>query len=752
MAVRATLRPLVVGLVCLSWLGSAVAEPVEGEVRDSQSQAPVPGALVRDVGSGQETTTDDFGRFRFADLAPGPREMRVQALGYAAAADEIEVAEGGGATDVVLLLVPSQATGEIIEVTGERARVPTAPGRQELDRTEIAVLPGTRSDALQSLKSLPGVAAVEAAGGGPGPGLVIRGSAPEDSKGNIDGIEVPILYHFFGFQSVLPTELIDGIEYLPGGFGVEEGRSTGGVINVTTRPGRATEMSGHAEVSFVNVSGFVEGPIGDSGKLHYSLGFRRSLIDAILPLAVPDDSGLTFTTAPRYYDGQARIDWLATERDRFTVFAILSNDLLTLISEEFDPNEPLASGKFDNETGFYRVMTSWVRDGENIDGRSIVSIGQDSLRFEVGSERYLRLDGIRLETRTDWSFAASKWLGFRAGGDTRLATGQVDSLFPVPPAEGFGGQFNFSLAEPVRRNETTTDNLAGAYVATDVHPTEATTITAGLRADYFARFSSGTLSPRVALEHDITDRVTGRGAIGHYTRPANGPEALSTDLDPERATQYVLGSDVRVLEGVTASLSGFYTDLRQLVTQDPTLAQMDPADAYVNTGSGRTFGLEALVRVRRSDFFGWLAYTISRSDRVDGPSESRRLFDYDQTHNIVMLASYKLGKWRFGGRWQLATGIPSTPVVGSIYQSDLNIYVPVLGELNSERLPTAHQLDVRIDREFRFDNWDLSVYLDITNVYAHPKVLAYQYNFDFSERGEITDLPIVPALGVRGSF
>ena len=68
--------------------------------------------------------------------------------------------------------------------------------------------------------------------------------------------------------------------------------------------------------------------------------------------------------------------------------------------------------------------------------------------------------------------------------------------------------------------------------------------------------------------------------------------------------------------------------------------------------------MEALIRARRDDYFGWIAYTLSRSDRIDSPTSERRLFDYDQTHNIIAVASYQLGKWTFGGRWQYSTGSP----------------------------------------------------------------------------------------------
>jgi purine nucleoside permease len=90
--------------------------------------------------------------------------------------------------------------------------------------------------------------------------------------------------------------------------------------------------------------------------------------------------------------------------------------------------------------------------------------------------------------------------------------------------------------------------------------------------------------------------------------------------------------------------------------------------------------------------------------------------------------------------------------VGSQFLSDLNIYLPTLGTINSSRYQSDHQLDLRIDRKWKLANWDLDFYLDVTNVYAHAKLIGYTYNFDYSEREAITEVPILPALGVRGSF
>ena len=63
-------------------------------------------------------------------------------------------------------------------------------------------MPGTRGDALKSLQSLPGVARPPFTSGL----LIIRGSAPDDTLTYIDGTDVPLIYHFGGLASVVPTD------------------------------------------------------------------------------------------------------------------------------------------------------------------------------------------------------------------------------------------------------------------------------------------------------------------------------------------------------------------------------------------------------------------------------------------------------------------------------------------------------------------------------------------------------------------
>jgi hypothetical protein len=144
--------------------------------------------------------------------------------------------------------------------------------------------------------------------------------------------------------------------------------------------------------------------------------------------------------------------------------------------------------------------------------------------------------------------------------------------------------------------------------------------------------------------------------------------------------------------------------------------------------------------------------------RQDCPGCEEYLFQYDQTHNLIILGSYRLGRgWEFGARFRIVSGSLDTPTVGppslpAIYSADAGAYVPLQGKAFTARMPLFHQLDLRVDKHWQFKAWALSAYLDIQNVYNHPAAESFIYNFDFSKRGYQTGIPIIPSIGLRGEL
>src|SRR4029078_4467603 len=96
---------------------------------------------------------------------------------------------------------------EVIEVTG-KAPEQTKPLSYQLTGDEIRFLPGAANDILRAAQVLPGVSRIPYSCGV----LVLRGTSPRDSAVFLDGIEVPIAFHFGGITSFYPGYMLDSLQ------------------------------------------------------------------------------------------------------------------------------------------------------------------------------------------------------------------------------------------------------------------------------------------------------------------------------------------------------------------------------------------------------------------------------------------------------------------------------------------------------------------------------------------------------------
>jgi outer membrane receptor protein involved in Fe transport len=715
-----------------------------GTVRDATTGKPVPGASIYAQETEEVALTDDRGEFVL--VTPGAVHLVVVDPAYQRADALV------GAAGIDIALQPVSLRGEEIVVEAEREHV--AAGETTLSHDEIEHTPGSRGDALQAIKNLPGIANVS--GMGDGSGLVIRGSAPQDSRVFVDGFEIPLLYHFGGIQSVIPTEMIGDLRYSPGNYGVEYGKASGGVVEVLSRPGDRT-LGGTTDVSFINASASLHGPVGNNGS--FALAVRRSYVDAIIPYLV-SSSDLAFTTLPRYYDYQGRIDYAPAPHWKLTGFLLGSNDRLAIDVKTENLDDPILTGHYDSETSFTRAIAAVAYDRPGVYNKLALSGLLEQVGWDIGTDRYVHTKAKSIAARDEARVELGGGIALIAGGEAETWRYDLHVKFPRPPHEGDPSMPSITYDPLLDTTQSGTATNAAAWSAVEIAPVAWWKTTAGVRVDEFTHDHATVVEPRAQTRIALSPQTALLGGFGLYTRPAdNQDEILQTNLEPERAWQSSLGVESKLAPGVTLSATGYYTDRRDLIVQaasrDAATMSSDGTNSYTNGGIGRSYGAELLLKANLGRFFGWAAYTLGRSDRRDSPTDAWRRFDSDQTHNLVLLASTKLGadnRWQLGGRFQLTTGTPYTPVVGAVFDSDRNQYNPMYGAVNSQRSPTQHQLDIRVDRYFRFAHWKLAAYADVANVYMNPPVYGYQYNENYTKRTPEEGLPILPSLGVRGEF
>jgi hypothetical protein len=741
----------VLGVVVTSSVGGAAmaGQVVTGLVSDAATVLPVAGATVTVDGLKVRAISNAEGEFKLANVPPGTWVVKVEKPPYMGTNETVVVEAGQSPTPINLLLIGEM---ESVQVTETVKRDPPPAGGAEMSRDEILHIAGTRGDALTAVQSLPGMANT----GTFTPfssGVIIRGSDPSDARILVDGFEIPLLYHFGAVQSIIPTEMIAGIKYAPGGFGVEHGRASSGTIEVDSRAGADT-LGGAAELSFINASAAVHGPIGDkSNRATFSVSLRRSIVDALLPAVLPKDSGLQFSVLPRYYDWQARIDWQPSDKWKLALFFFGTDDSTAFALDRKDAGDPLLTGSFGTTTSFNRAIASATYQGASVRNKLALSADITHFGFEMSSDRHLRLRNEGLALRDEVELVISPRLTLRGGAEAMGQLASLDKKMPQSQREGDPNQVNFTYGPLVVQNQDVVLPTTAAWLSADWALGTRAALTTGLRYDGFLRNNAHVLQPRAELKV-FAGANTFRASGGLYSRPPYWEdEILQASLQPEHAWQSAVGWERELLPGLTAQTTAFYTYRSNLIVQRSTTAAGQ--DQYVNQGTGKTYGGELMLSARGAHHFGWVAYTLSRSTRQDGPGAAQRLFDFDQTHNLSIVGSRRFGKddrWQIGGRFQLTTGKPYTPVLGATPTSVSGHYEPVYGALNSQRMELMHQLDLRLDRVWSFKEWKLSAYLDVQNVYAHATVMDYRYNSDYTEKTKITTLPILPSFGLRAEF
>jgi len=696
------------------------------------------------TGTSTAAFTDDRGRFALS--APPPLFEVTADPGSHEPLGEVVRGEPGEQIEETFYLMTRRSEYEVVV----RARVQREVVQRTLTRQEVARLPGTAGDTLKAVANLPGVARPSFDGGA----VILRGAAPGDSGTFLEGHEIPQIYHFGGLRSTFNSAFLEELSFVPGNFGADHGRFVGGIIDVQVRDPASDAIRGEVDVNLYDASLVLEGPVSDE----VSIGgaFRRSYIDAILPVVIPEDAPISFSTAPRFYDYQVIGSWKPDPQNSGRVIWYGSRDRLELILEN-PGDDPVVRGALSTAVMFHALQVSAKSKLSRTLTQDIsMQLDLQSLDFQLGPDFFFDLDTQRIALRSAWALDVTDWLELRAGIDARYLFVQLALSAPRPPKEG-ENPTPLSTASQIAIDRSLNLFEPGFFVEARLRPIEQLTIVPSLRFDYYGAIDHFTVDPRLGFEIAAAEGTSIRGGVGLYQQQPQYDESDETtgspDLAPERSVQTSLGLAQALFDVVDLEVTGFYKHLDRLVVRNPAFFSDPSEPVYTNDGTGRIFGLEVLLRARYRGFSGWIAYTFQRSFRTDQPEQDERLFDFDQPHILTAVASWEIAwGWTVGARFRLVSGNPDTPVVSALYDAYSDVFVPLYGETNSDRLGTFHQLDVRIDKEFTFDLWKLGIYLDVQNVYNRENPEGWTYNYDYTERSEISGLPILPILGLKGTW
>jgi hypothetical protein len=231
------------------------------------------------------------------------------------------------------------------------------------------------------------------------------------------------------------------------------------------------------------------------------------------------------------------------------------------------------------------------------------------------------------------------------------------------------------------------------------------------------------------------------------------------------AWHWVAGAEHRVHDVGSVRVEGYVKRLDRVLEADWSEDPARRGDEFFEA-KGRSYGVDLLARWRsKRGAAGWVAYSYGVSSRWrDG---MRWAPGHDRRHDVDVVTTWRLAKYRLGVRVGYATGTPYTPIVGEIarrmydpsrdHWGTGNPDIPseaLGGERNSARFPSTHRLDLDVSREFQLRGATLTPYLSIVNAYNAKNVFIYLYDYstDRPTRRAISQFPILPSVGARIAF
>ncbi|MDH3254232.1 MAG: TonB-dependent receptor, partial [Acidobacteriota bacterium] len=319
------------------------------------------------------------------------------------------------------------------------------------------------------------------------------------------------------------------------------------------------------------------------------------------------------------------------------------------------------------------------------------------------------------------------------------------------------------------------DRQGAAYLADQFNLSDELTLELGLRYDNHSLTSESFVSPRFNLAHAIGERSVLRAAWGRFNQSQRtyelGVEDGEREFHPvERSEHRILGVETFVDRGVAAPGLVLRVEVYQREVGNPrpryenlfeplnTFPEVEPDRVLTVPRRSVAEGVEVFLRSGFGRKVGWwINYTYATTeDDVDGMWVPRL---FDQKHALNLDLDYRISDaWRLNVAWRHHTGWPTTPVsVGQVQDDEGEVeFVPVLGPMNSDRLPAYHRLDLRASRRWEARRGLVDFFVDIQNLYDRQNIGGFDIEID-DEDGTLVRLGeawagILPSAGISFEF
>ncbi|EFC73141.1 TonB-dependent receptor [Prevotella melaninogenica] len=719
---------------------------IQGRVINDKNNEPLEFATVQIQGTSLGAKTSIEGAFTIKGIQPGFHKIVVSMVGFETKISEELQVLGNQTTFIDIMVSEASTTLREVFVSPNLLLRPTESPVSVLTLGvhQIEKSAGANRDVSKLVQILPGVGATAPNRND----LIIRGGGPTENVFYLDGVEIPVINHFAtqgasgGVVGIINPDFVREISFYTGAFPANRPNTLSSVMEIKQKDGSRDRLHTKVAVGASDAGITLDGPLGKDAS--FIISTRQSYLQWLFKV-------IDLPFLPTYNDFQLKYKWRINPYHEITMIGIGAIDNMRLNRNleqtgteaqkyllSYLPEYSQWNYTFGLSYKHYgkRFVDSWIlsrnmmRNGgvkyrDNDKSASKISDYQsDEAEIKLRYERkYTTLPiklnfgaGIKYSNYVNdvyrLQFISGNVVPFQYRSSIDLLSYQV---FLQASNQYLNNRFKISLGV----------NLVGnTYTASMSNPLKQLSPRLSLSYSFSKDFDLNANIGRYAMPPSYTT-MGYRNSEGNYVNRSNGLKYITSN-------QAILGMEYHPGNFLRFSLEGFYkqysnypislTDGISLASKGVDYGQVGD-EAVMSTGDGRAYGVEVVAKL-----MGWhdidltATYTLFRSEFTD-KNGIYRPSSWDTRHILNLTTSYKLPKgWYISARWRYIGGAPYSPIdversTNKAAWSITNQAYTDYERFNTLRLADAHQLDVRLDKEFYFKHWMLNLYLDVQNAY-----------------------------------
>ncbi len=666
------------------------------------------------------TTTNEQGMFKFNTSVAGNAVLSVSLVGYEKHLQPV-ILNGNLINETITLSSTFIETNDVV-VTASSYGSEKEKG-VVLTRMDIVTTPGGAADIFQALKTLPGITLVSESAE-----LYVRGGDPNETITLIDQASINHPYTFEsaygGLFSNINTSSIKGMYFSSGGFSAKYGNALSGVLELETKNEPSATLI-NLGLSLASADFIADLPIIEN-KFGVSFNVRESFTK---PLFLVNGGIDEFTLVPRSRDVNLNAVYKISSTGRLKLFALLGED-----NQGVNVSRPGYKDEFEGKSNsyFFNLQYSDII-GTKLLHKSSVSLSNFMSNWKLGILDLTRKD-FNYKLRNDFELRVSSSIKLAFGFEAENRNAKYNGVIPSEDydfrkeADGEVLNTKFRMSRYGGYLESEVSNLFGVKKVFSV---------AGIRYDNIPQLNTGWVDPRLSLGYKLTDNTTlsfGWGIFHQHADPRLYSQSDGNpELKPMRADHYILSFGHKFANNGSFRIEAYYKKYSNLPLEDETVN-------YNNDGYGFAKGIDFMLKGILFDVIdGWISYGIINTKRQWLNFENLTSSDFDITNNFTLIAKYMLTpSVQLGINYKYATGKPFTPIIAANYIETMNIFEPIYGVDNSNRLPDYHRLDFRVTYlTTLLDKYFCVFFVEAINILNIKNIFNYSYNFDYSVKSDV---------------